>query len=81
MAVALSLSGPCVIPMAVCSGYSAERVIGSGSFGVVYKAVQLTSQQTVAIKKVREDRRYKNRELQIMKAVKHPNIVTLMDCF
>jgi len=61
--------------------YSAERVIGSGSFGVVYKAVQLTSQQTVAIKKVREDRRYKNRELQIMKAVKHPNIVTLMDCF
>jgi len=61
--------------------YSAERVIGSGSFGVVYKAIQLTSQQTVAIKKVREDRRYKNRELQIMKVVKHPNIVTLLDCF
>eukprot|EP00484_Ammonia_sp_Unknown_P001394 CAMPEP_0197021746 /NCGR_PEP_ID=MMETSP1384-20130603/2683_1 /TAXON_ID=29189 /ORGANISM="Ammonia sp." /LENGTH=409 /DNA_ID=CAMNT_0042449651 /DNA_START=138 /DNA_END=1367 /DNA_ORIENTATION=+ len=61
--------------------YSAERVIGSGSFGVVYKAVQIQTRQTVAIKKVREDRRYKNRELQIMKVVKHPNIVTLMDCF
>jgi len=56
-------------------------VIGSGSFGVVYKAVQIQTRQTVAIKKVREDRRYKNRELQIMKVVKHPNIVTLMDCF
>jgi len=35
----------------------------------------------VAIKKVREDHRYKNRELQIMKLVKHPNVVTLVDCF
>jgi len=61
--------------------YSAERIIGSGSFGVVYKAVQIQTRQTVAIKKVREDRRYKNRELAIMKVVKHPNIVTLMDCF
>jgi len=61
--------------------YSAERVIGSGSFGVVYKAVQIQTRQTVAIKKVREDRRYKNRELQIMKVVKHPNIVSLLDCF
>ncbi len=61
--------------------YSAERVIGSGSFGVVYKTVQIQTRQTVAIKKVREDRRYKNRELQIMKVVKHPNIVTLLDCF
>lgn len=61
--------------------YSAERVIGSGSFGVVYKAIQIQTRQTVAIKKVREDRRYKNRELQIMKVVKHPNIVDLVDCF
>ena len=61
--------------------YSAERVIGSGSFGVVYKAMNIQSKQVVAIKKVREDRRYKNRELQIMKVVRHPNIVTLQDCF
>lgn len=39
--------------------YSAERVIGSGSFGVVYKAMNIQTKQTVAIKKVREDRRYK----------------------
>jgi serine/threonine protein kinase len=61
--------------------YSAERVIGSGSFGVVYKAFAIQSKDIVAIKKVREDRRYKNRELQIMKVVKHPNIVVLKDCF
>eukprot|EP01084_Bolivina_argentea_P107063 191462_1 len=61
--------------------YSAETVIGSGAFGVVYKAVYLATQKTVAIKKVREDPRYKNRELAIMKIVKHPNIVTLLDCF
>eukprot|EP01084_Bolivina_argentea_P287241 492844_1 len=60
--------------------YSAHRVIG-GFCGSVYKATQIQTRQTVAIKKVREDRRYKNRELQIMKIVKHPNIVTLLDCF
>ncbi|ETO23844.1 hypothetical protein RFI_13325 [Reticulomyxa filosa] len=39
--------------------YSSERVIGSGTFGVVYKAVSLTTNEVVAIKKVKEDRRYK----------------------
>jgi len=61
--------------------YSAERIIGSGSFGTVYKAVNVESKETVAIKKVREDKRYKNRELEMMKVVRHPNIVALVDCF
>jgi len=61
--------------------YSAERVIGNGSFGIVYQAVVNDTKETVAIKKVLQDRRYKNRELQIMKMVKHPNIVTVKDCF
>ncbi len=35
----------------------------------------------VAIKKVLQDKRFKNRELQIMKMVDHPNIVHLKHCF
>ena len=36
---------------------------------------------TVAIKKVYQDKRYKNRELQIMKELFHPNVVTLRHAF
>jgi serine/threonine protein kinase len=35
----------------------------------------------VAIKKVLQDKRFKNRELQIMKVLDHPNIVKLKQCF
>lgn len=35
----------------------------------------------VAIKKVLQDKRFKNREYQIMKMVDHPNIVRLKQCF
>jgi len=61
--------------------YSAERVIGNGSFGIVYQAVVNETKETVAIKKVLQDKRYKNRELKIMQMVNHPNVVTVMDCF
>jgi serine/threonine protein kinase len=62
--------------------YTAEKVIGNGSFGVVYQAVALDTKEVVAIKKVYQDRRYKNRELQIMKDLGvHPNIVTLHHAF
>jgi len=61
--------------------YSAERVIGNGSFGIVYQAVVNATKEVVAIKKVLQDKRYKNRELKIMQMVKHPNVVTVIDCF
>ena len=35
----------------------------------------------VAIKKVLQDKRFKNRELQIMKMMDHPNVVSLKHCF
>lgn len=35
----------------------------------------------MAIKKVLQDKRFKNRELQIMKMMKHPNVVSLKHCF
>uniref|UniRef100_A0A7S4S4S2 Protein kinase domain-containing protein n=1 Tax=Alexandrium monilatum TaxID=311494 RepID=A0A7S4S4S2_9DINO len=61
--------------------YQAERVLGSGSFGVVYQAHISETGETVAIKKVLQDKRYKNRELQIMQELRHPNIVELIHAF
>ncbi|XP_048226435.1 shaggy-related protein kinase epsilon isoform X1 [Ricinus communis] len=61
--------------------FMAERVVGTGSFGVVYQAKCLETGEAVAIKKVLQDRRYKNRELQIMRLLGHPNVVELKHCF
>nr|KAJ0197131.1 hypothetical protein LSAT_V11C700352650 [Lactuca sativa] len=61
--------------------YMAERVVGTGSFGTVFQAKCIESGETVAIKKVLQDKRYKNRELQLMRAMEHPNLVTLKHCF
>jgi len=61
--------------------YCAERVIGNGSFGVVYQATVIETGETVAIKKVLQDRRFKNRELQIMNLLDHPDVVALKHCF
>ncbi|XP_024962403.1 shaggy-related protein kinase eta isoform X2 [Cynara cardunculus var. scolymus] len=61
--------------------YMAERVVGAGSFGIVFQAKCLETGETVAIKKVLQDRRYKNRELQLMRTMDHPNVVSLKHCF
>ncbi|KAI8146097.1 kinase-like domain-containing protein [Fennellomyces sp. T-0311] len=61
--------------------YANHKVAGNGSFGVVYQAKLLRTGEEVAIKKVLQDRRFKNRELQIMRSVSHPNIVSLKAFF
>jgi len=61
--------------------YMAERVVGHGSFGTVFQAKCLETVETVAIKKVLQDKRYKNRELQTMRVLDHPNVVALKHCF
>ncbi|KAK3038083.1 hypothetical protein RJ639_031637 [Escallonia herrerae] len=61
--------------------YMAERVVGTGSFGVVFQAKCLETGESVAIKKVLQDKRYKNRELHIMRLLEHPNVVQLKHCF
>ena len=61
--------------------YETVRVVGNGSFGVVFQATQLETGDTVAIKKVLQDKRFKNRELQIMKMMDHVNVVRLKHCF
>lgn len=57
--------------------YADTKVIGNGSFGVVYQARIVETNDMIAIKKVLQDRRFKNRELQIMRKLDHCNIVKL----
>uniref|UniRef100_A0A5S6QUG7 Protein kinase domain-containing protein n=1 Tax=Trichuris muris TaxID=70415 RepID=A0A5S6QUG7_TRIMR len=57
--------------------YTDTKVIGNGSFGVVYQARIIGSDELVAIKKVLQDKRFKNRELAIMRRLEHQNVVRL----
>ncbi|TCD62260.1 regulator of ime2 [Steccherinum ochraceum] len=64
--------------------YTNCKVIGNGSFGIVFQAKLLDEQppaSEIAIKKVLQDKRFKNRELQIMRLVSHPNVVDLKAFF
>ncbi|KAF4404166.1 hypothetical protein G4B88_014622, partial [Cannabis sativa] len=76
--------------------YIAEHVVGIGSFGVVFQVRRIivsfliieAISQLFSPKilndddnKVLQDKRYKNRELQIMQMLDHPNIVALKHCF
>eukprot|EP00967_Tisochrysis_lutea_P025769 scaffold29732_cov36-Tisochrysis_lutea.AAC.3 len=60
--------------------YILEKVVGNGAFGIVWRA-KTDEGETVAIKKVLLDRRYHNRELQMMKVVEHENIIRLRQFF
>lgn len=61
--------------------YTNCKIIGNGSFGVVFQARIVDSDEDIAIKKVLQDKRFKNRELQIMRLVSHPNVVDLRAFF
>lgn len=61
--------------------YAAEKVIGQGSFGVVFLARVVETGEMVAIKKSLQDRQFRNRELSLLRALHHPNIVELKHCF
>ena len=61
--------------------FSLDNNIGSGAFGTVYLAKIKKTNQVVAIKKVFQDSRYKNRELSIMQELSHPNIVNLLSFY
>lgn len=61
--------------------YHIIGVVGKGSFGVVYKGKLVQTNETVAIKLVIQNARYKCREYCIMKELQHPNIVKLADAF
>lgn len=56
-------------------------VIGNGTFGIVCRARDLTTDETVAIKTVYQDEGHQNRELSIIKSLQHQNIVALRRYF
>ncbi|KAG7388075.1 Cell division protein kinase 1 [Phytophthora pseudosyringae] len=60
--------------------------IGEGTYGVVYKSLDLKSKQVVALKRIRletEDDGIPStalREISVLRELEHPNIVSLLDC-
>lgn len=61
--------------------YTQSRLIGNGSFGVVTHVLRHPSGEPAAIKKMFQDRRYKNRELTLLRQLHHDNIVALQAFF
>ena len=61
--------------------YIFDTFVGAGSFGEVFKAQNKDTDETVAIKKVFQDKKYKNRELSILKSLNHPNVIKLREYF
>ncbi len=67
-------------------GYEIVRQLHRGGQGVVYQAVQKSTQRTVAVKVMREgpfataaDRARFEREVRLLGRLNHPNIVTVYD--
>jgi len=65
--------------------YRMEKVVGNGAFGIVWRARDVSggteSSECVAIKKVVLDRRYHNRELEMMKGLDHKFVIKLHNSF
>lgn len=74
------------LPEIALPGYDIGGEIHRGGQGVVYEAVQIETKRRVAIKVLgqgpfagRNDRLRFKREVQVLAALKHPNIVTIHD--
>ena len=52
--------------------YILLKPVGNGAFGMVYQTKIEETSEIVATKKVYQDKRYKNRELNILKQLKYP---------
>jgi serine/threonine protein kinase len=61
--------------------YNITKFIGSGSFGSVFLANCIQTNEIVAIKKVFQDKNFKNRELKILKEVNYVNIIKMKSHF
>jgi serine/threonine-protein kinase len=79
------LAQPAKMPERI-GGYRITGVLGEGGMGVVYQAVQLSLDRTVALKVVRGDLARKEafvgrflREAKVAARIDHPNVVTIYD--
>jgi glycogen synthase kinase 3 beta len=70
------LSGP-VLVLEPHPRFTVKSTIGIGTFGAVFLAIDSETGGEVAIKKVYLDPRYKNRELDIVGQLHHPNCLCL----
>jgi len=61
--------------------FTSEKFAGNGAFGVVYQTKIVETGETVAVKKVFQDKRYKNREFQILKMLDHNNVIKMKYAF
>lgn len=65
--------------------YQRISKIGEGTYGIVYKAKNKISNETVALKNIRLDHEDEGipstavREISLLKELQHPNIVCLKD--
>jgi glycogen synthase kinase 3 beta len=71
------LTGP-VLALQPHARFRAKSTIGVGTFGAVFLALDCETNREVAIKKVHLDPRYKNRELEIVEKLHHPNCLNLI---
>lgn len=70
-----------ILCVCVCIFIHKDVFINSLIPSLMVQAKCLETGEAVAIKKVLQDKRYKNRELQIMRILDHPNVVHLRHCF
>ncbi|KAJ1402674.1 Protein kinase domain [Sesbania bispinosa] len=71
----------------VADRYLKREVLGEGTYGVVYKAIDTQTGQTITIKKIRLGKQKEGvnftalREIKLLKELKDPKIIELIDAF
>ncbi|CAN8239676.1 unnamed protein product [Cochlearia groenlandica] len=74
-------------PKKVADRYLKREILGQGTYGVVFKATDTKNGETVAIKKIRLGKEKEGvnitalREIKLLKELKHPHIIELIDAF
>jgi glycogen synthase kinase 3 beta len=61
--------------------FSKEKLIATGTFAQVMQSTIADSGEVVAVKKQKQNKKFKNRELAIMKEMDHPNVIKLLHAF
>ena len=67
--------------LAVCLQYENVEKIGEGTYGVVYRARDVATGQTIALKKIRLEQEEEGvpstaiREISLLKELRHVNVV------